>query len=392
VRLAKLRAEVGELGATFDSAFLENAQEVNDNVDRLKLGLRGLAIQVIGPLLPELVRLSQYLISGAKSFVALIKQTHVTNGVVAGLAVKIIPNLMSVLRGLGSVVLRTVLPFLLLEDAVGFLTGDDSLLGEALDKLFGSGTAETARKEILEWFTSVKNVVANDLLPALTSIGESGLFKGAARGALDAVLAVLRAIGLALTDDADKAKELAKALQKNLHALGLAPSEEEVDQQVTAGLPENRKPPSEGESTFRKAFTSVFGDPLDDPALKANDEHNRQVLANRRLGEDGVVPAPAAAPLPQGEVAAAFRPEAAGPPPPPDYAAAFQQASAPAAASTTTVNDNSVKTIAPETHIHVTVQGDADTGNRVGRAASKAAGPINTRVITDALVPTPGNG
>src|SRR5690606_4479271 len=53
--LAQLRGEVEELGVAFDEAFLENAQKFNDNFDRMKLGLKGIAIQAIGPLLPRMI-------------------------------------------------------------------------------------------------------------------------------------------------------------------------------------------------------------------------------------------------------------------------------------------------------------------------------------------------
>lgn len=379
--IKKLRAEVGELGATFDSAFLDNAQEVNDNVDRLKLGFRGLAIQVIGPMLPELVELTHGAIAVSKGFVAWIKQTNVTRGVVTALGIKALPLVIGGLKTLGSVALRTVAPFLLLEDAVGFLAGDDSVIGEALDKIFGSGTGDAARKELLQWFTDVKNVVVNDLAPALQAVTESPLFKGAAKGALDAILAVLRAIGLALTDDAEKAQGLLKALRGNLHALGLAPTEEEVSQDVEAGRPENRKPLTGTESFVRKAFTSVFGDPLEDPALKAEDARNRAILAKRK-----------AAPLPSDYVVNQFAPSPAQNPA--DYAAAFRPpvATAPAAPANSYVN-NSQTTVAPVINTTVHVEGgggDEAVGNRIGRNAGKTIASINTRVIKDALVPTPG--
>src|SRR5690606_3935432 len=57
--IRRLRAEVEELGFAYDEAFLENAQAFNDNFDRMKLAIRGVAIQAIGPLLPKLVDFAQ---------------------------------------------------------------------------------------------------------------------------------------------------------------------------------------------------------------------------------------------------------------------------------------------------------------------------------------------
>ncbi len=392
--LAKLRAEVGELGAAFDEAFLENAQEVNDNVDRLKVGLRGLAIQVIGPMLPDLVKLTKGAIEIAKGFIAWVKQTNVTRGVVTALAIKALPLLIGGLRQLGMFALRAVAPFLILEDAIGFLAGDDSVLGEALDKIFGAGTADVARKELLQWFTDVKDVVVNGLAPALLSVTESPLFKGAAKGALDAILAVLRAIGLALSDDADKAAHLATALKKNLQALGLAPGEAETAAALESGKTENQRPLTENQSAFRKGFTAIFGDPLDNPVVRAEAERNNQLAARKRLDEQGIVAGPSSPPIPKGDIASAFQRDQAGPPVAPDYAAAFRPAVATAPATVAgAYTDNSQTTVAPVTNVTVKVEGGAsgpDVGNRVGKAAGKVIAGINLKAAQAALVPTPG--
>ena len=190
--IAKLRAEVGELGASFDEAFLDNAQEFNDNIDRLKLGVRGLAIQAIGPMLPTLVRWTQGSIRVIKQLVSWIRQTKILQAAAVALGTKgffallrALPALaarfigmtaagkallgrLGVLRAafitLGRFVLRTVLPFLLLEDALTFLTGGDSVIGEALDKMFGPGTSGMVRdwcKDLIEAIGFMLGVVGD---------------------------------------------------------------------------------------------------------------------------------------------------------------------------------------------------------------------------------------
>jgi hypothetical protein len=379
--LAKLRGEVQELGFGFDAAFLENAQEVNDNVDRLKMGLRGLAIQVIGPMLPGIVKLTQGAIGVAKEFIGWIKQTNVARGVVTALGVKALPMLITGLKTLGSIALRTVAPFLLLEDALGWLAGDESVLGEALDKIFGAGTGEAARKELLQWFTDVKSVVVNDVLPAIESIGKSALFTGAAKGALDAILLVLSAIGLALTDNDARAAKLAETLKNSAAGLGLGPTKEEAAKSVEKGLPENRQELSPTEKFIRKGFTSIFGDPLDKPELKENAARNEALLARKKTEEasraDGI--AAKSSFFAPGPVA-------------PSLGYAASHATAPASVGSG-YTDNSTTTVAPVTTVHVTVEGgggEAAVGNRIGKAAGKQIAAINLKAAQAALVPTPG--
>jgi len=171
--IAKLKGEAHELGIVFDDAFLENADEFNDNLAKLKGGVRGLAIQAIAPLLPHLVRWTQSGVRVVKQIVSWARQTKVLHAAAIALGTKgffallrAIPALaarfigmttagkallsrLGLLRAafvmLGRFVLRTVLPFLLLEDALTFLTGGDSVIGRALDKMFGPGTAGMVR-------------------------------------------------------------------------------------------------------------------------------------------------------------------------------------------------------------------------------------------------------
>jgi hypothetical protein len=177
--IAKLRAEVGELGASFDDAFLANAQEYNDNVDRLKLGLKGLAIQVIGPLLPEMSNLSQRMVANIKAFVAWFKEGKRVEAVLKGVSIAGVLGLvraggaliarMGGLRAafmmLGRVVLRVAAPLVALEDLLVFLAGGDSLIGRMIDKAFGAGSQDKVRnfvKTTAEGFAAMQRDAATD--------------------------------------------------------------------------------------------------------------------------------------------------------------------------------------------------------------------------------------
>lgn len=154
----KLKGEVEELGFAFDDAFIENAESVNDNIDRLKKGLTGVVIQALGPLLPDIVELTEDLIGLTKQFIDLTRNSKVIQATLVGLGAKGVFVLAKQLGGLGGalkslrgLVLRTILPFLVLEDALVFLSGGDSAIGEGLDAAFGEGTASKVR----DWCNSV---------------------------------------------------------------------------------------------------------------------------------------------------------------------------------------------------------------------------------------------
>jgi len=157
--IAKLRAEVGELGASFDDAFLDNAQEVNDNIDRLKMGVRGLGIQAIGPLLPTITAWTQKGIELIKWVIDLTKHSSglqaalVTFGTVG--AAKAISGIVSLAQkagflktGLRGVLLELaplILGFLAIEDVWTFLTGGSSITGDLIEKFFGKDAPEKVR-------------------------------------------------------------------------------------------------------------------------------------------------------------------------------------------------------------------------------------------------------
>ncbi|HYQ47154.1 MAG TPA: hypothetical protein VER11_34525 [Polyangiaceae bacterium] len=147
----KLRAEVDELGNSFDDAFLADAQEVNDNVDRLTSGFRGLAIQAIKPLLPTLTEMSKKSVELIKWLIEIERHSE---AVKAGLlvfgavgAAKAISAMVALaqkagflksgLRGLLLELAPLVLGFLAIEDVWTFLTGGKSVTGDLITKFFG---------------------------------------------------------------------------------------------------------------------------------------------------------------------------------------------------------------------------------------------------------------
>lgn len=162
--IAKMRAEVEELGFGFDEAFLANAQEVNDNVDRLKLGLKGLAIQALSAILPAITSFSIGAVKLIKNIVAWVKGTKLIQTALVSLTgigvlklVRAGAALISSIGGwrvaltrLAGVLFRVVAPFLILEDIIVFLSGGKSAIGKGLDAAFGPGTAKNIQNLIAE--------------------------------------------------------------------------------------------------------------------------------------------------------------------------------------------------------------------------------------------------
>lgn len=160
--LKKLRAEVEELGFGFNETFLEDAQEVNDNVDRLKLGLKGLVIQGIGPLLPGLTDFTKNAVGVVKEIVQFVKHTNILKSGLILLATKGLVSaavaggtLGKTLLTLGRFALTTVAPLLILEDVLTFFTGGNSKTGDLLERFFGKGTSEKVRKFVADVKRSV---------------------------------------------------------------------------------------------------------------------------------------------------------------------------------------------------------------------------------------------
>jgi hypothetical protein len=162
--IAKLRAEVKELGIGFDDAFLQQSGEVIDSIDRMKLGLKGLAIQLLSAILPGVTEFSKGAVSLTKRVVAWVKSTKLIQAALVALSakgvialVRAVPlliaklgGLKAVLMALGRFILRVVAPFLILEDIIVFLSGGKSAIGRGLDAAFGPGTAKNIQNLVAE--------------------------------------------------------------------------------------------------------------------------------------------------------------------------------------------------------------------------------------------------
>lgn len=164
--IRKLRKEFQELGGGFTEDFGKQSEEFNDNLTRMRVIWKTVGITIVGQILPTMLQLSQRFIGVLRPIVALIKNTNALKAAGVLLALK---GLFVVSKAMGTVgnavrvlttrLLPLILLFLLLEDAMGFLEGRDSLIGRFLDNAFGPGTSEKVRKWVFGVITDIKSFV-----------------------------------------------------------------------------------------------------------------------------------------------------------------------------------------------------------------------------------------
>lgn len=299
----------------------EEAARLDDVGDALTRGTKkwaAIKVRIAVAVLPVLELVSKAYEKAAKWTLRIGKETKILQTIFSGLAgaglLRLVTGFVTWVRAVGGArvaltllgndlrtaagfAFRFLAPLLLIEDFLTFLAGGKSLFGRAFEEVFGPGGAKTVREGILSAFTEVGTYINETLLPAFRGLVDNDLFKGVAKTALEGILAVLNLIGFALADNAEKAQKMADAFRRN----GGGPSAEERDAALKEGLPGNREELSGFQKFARGAVTKVFGDPLADPAVRANADKNREILSGKQLMLDGVVPAPAAPPQPGGK-------------------------------------------------------------------------------------------
>lgn len=175
--VAALRAEIAELGIGISGEFAQDAQQFSGDMTRLKLSFRGLMIQGLGPLLPVLIdfakagtEVMKIVVGVSREVGGWLRQTKFLHAGLALLTLKTLPSLVTHLgkavAGVGGLragfmrllpfLWKVVAPLLAIEDLFVFFAGGQSVFGEALDAMFGEGSAESFRDTILEILTLLK--------------------------------------------------------------------------------------------------------------------------------------------------------------------------------------------------------------------------------------------
>lgn len=185
--IKKLRAELEQLGGGFTPEFAKNAEEMNDNISRLDMSSLSLKVTVGNFLLPVISKLAIGSARMIGRFTKWAKETGfvdkamgVLKATVAWLGGVGLAKLIKLSGGFKRIALIVarfaatfLLPILALDDLIVFFQGGDSLIGRALDKMFGKGTQEKVRK----WFTNATEAVKEfirdfDLSDPVNGIGK----------------------------------------------------------------------------------------------------------------------------------------------------------------------------------------------------------------------------
>ena len=130
--IRELREEFRDFGGGFDDDFAKQSDAFGDNIDRTKTIFRQMGIILVGKLLPSFLKVSASVVKVVKPMILLLKESRFLEAALATLAFAGVMKLSSAMGGLGSAmnkvlfkILPLVVAFLLLEDAIGFLSGDD---------------------------------------------------------------------------------------------------------------------------------------------------------------------------------------------------------------------------------------------------------------------------
>lgn len=161
--VAKLKAQLDDLGGGFSQEAIDRADEYDDALIKLNFSFFGLKSLLATQVFPWLAKTVGEL---TKASVGAGKWLKETTGV--STAVKILAAV------LGGTLLKALAPFLLpglkflaiflaVDDLIAFLDGKDSVIGKILNGWFGDGTATVVRA----WANSAKDAITGTFIGAL---------------------------------------------------------------------------------------------------------------------------------------------------------------------------------------------------------------------------------
>lgn len=177
--IEKLREEAQNLGFVFDGDFVDASAEVDDNLDRISFGLRGVATTIISLFLPYVRIAVEKLVEWVKTASEFIRE-HRQNllplliSIATVIAGSLVPSLLAAIPALkaiglaGWAALRPLIPWIAaiallvlgIEDLIGFVTGADSVTGRFLDTMFGAGTAAAVLEGLQALWWAIGQAIA----------------------------------------------------------------------------------------------------------------------------------------------------------------------------------------------------------------------------------------
>jgi hypothetical protein len=190
--------EFEALGGGMGKDFVAKADEVDDQLTRLKFAGKSLKIQVAGELLPMAVKFTNTLVKGAKYVMSFARETNILRTALALLGTAGIGFAVTKLYGaaqafgfvsasatgagsaikgvfsfgiVGSAVfVGTLLLVALFEDFYTLLEGGESVLGTFLDKTYGLGTAAEFVREIKGAWSELSDAIGDPALDGAREI------------------------------------------------------------------------------------------------------------------------------------------------------------------------------------------------------------------------------
>lgn len=168
--VAKARKEIHELGGAMDEAFIEQADEAGDNIDRFKTSVEGLKNMFAAALIPTVNMVVKGLTAVVKWFRESPRAIATVKAVLVGLAAVIGLSLIPVLKSLVVMLAPVILPvvilaakltvlYLIFEDLWVAIKGGDSVLANlassidsVLSKIPGLQQLADIGHEIGDWF------------------------------------------------------------------------------------------------------------------------------------------------------------------------------------------------------------------------------------------------
>jgi hypothetical protein len=170
-----------KLGIEIDQGFLDQADEVDDQITVVKLQFESLKTKLVATLMPAIKTLTEFLSKLVQSFQKLVLETNIAKVVMvafAGLAgVAAVTGLGKLASALGStsegllalgiegaiIVAVVALIALAVEDLYTLFTGGQSVIGDFVDSMFGVGSAQA--------FVDGVTKAATELWEALKTLG-----------------------------------------------------------------------------------------------------------------------------------------------------------------------------------------------------------------------------
>lgn len=155
--LDKLRQEFEELGGGFSEETIKAADAYGDNLLRLNVAATSLKSTLGNEILPVLSDIVRFIAKTIGKIREFAKGTELAKGTMIALGVAGVAGLTALLAPFAPIIAAVSALSLGLDDLINFLEGNDSLIGDALNKFLGEGGAEKVRT----YLNDIGNEVAN---------------------------------------------------------------------------------------------------------------------------------------------------------------------------------------------------------------------------------------